>query len=372
VLAVANAVLESQGQGARRLVATQDDGPLPTVTSYATDVDEARAVARWARRGQPSVPWRHVAVLARTNAQLLLFEQAFRAADVPYRVRGGPSFLQRPAVREALAELRRRSPGAAFSVLAPDLDEMARAAGDDDGPAPGPDAGAGRPKDGRPTTGREGSAREDLENLARLAREQLALDPAATLEGFLAWLVASLGRDDHQSDGDGVELATFHAAKGLEWPVVFLTGLERGLVPIAHAETPEARAEERRLLYVAVTRARHQLHCSWSERRTFGARTSSRAPSPYLDVVEAAVRALREAGRQREVALVGFDDFPLADVLEPALTVVRQDVARIGATVGDLLFSRLDGDTTEPRQVVIRPTLVARGSGELPAPPAGR
>jgi LacI family transcriptional regulator len=84
------------------------------------------------------------------------------------------------------------------------------------------------------------------------------------------------------------------------------------------------------------------------------------------------VRALREAGRQREVALVGFDDFPLADVLEPALTVVRQDVARIGASVGDLLFRRLDGDTAEPRQLVISPTLVARGSGELPAPPAGR
>jgi LacI family transcriptional regulator len=85
-----------------------------------------------------------------------------------------------------------------------------------------------------------------------------------------------------------------------------------------------------------------------------------------------AVRALREAGRQREVALVGFDDFPLADVLEPALTVIRQDVARIGASVGDLLFRRLDGDTAVPREVVIRPTLVARGSGELPAPPAGR
>jgi LacI family transcriptional regulator len=85
-----------------------------------------------------------------------------------------------------------------------------------------------------------------------------------------------------------------------------------------------------------------------------------------------AVRALREAGRQREVALVGFDDFPLADVLEPALTVIRQDVARIGASVGDLLFGRLDGDTAVPREIVIRPTLVARGSGELPAPPVRR
>ena len=80
-----------------------------------------------------------------------------------------------------------------------------------------------------------------------------------------------------------------------------------------------------------------------------------------------AVRGLRDAGRQHEVALVGFDDFPLADVLEPALSVVRQDVARIGASVGELLFSRLDGDTGEPRHVRIEPTLVPRGSGELPA-----
>ena len=64
---------------------------------------------------------------------------------------------------------------------------------------------------------------------------------------------------------------------------------------------------------------------------------------------------------------MGFDDFPLADVLEPALSVVRQDVARIGASVGELLFRRLDGDTGEPRHIRIEPTLVTRGSGELAA-----
>jgi len=78
------------------------------------------------------------------------------------------------------------------------------------------------------------------------------------------------------------------------------------------------------------------------------------------------VRALREAGRQHRVALVGFDDFPLADVLEPALTVIRQDVGRIGACVGELLFARLDGDTSEPKHVLVQPTLVIRGSGEIP------
>lgn len=81
-----------------------------------------------------------------------------------------------------------------------------------------------------------------------------------------------------------------------------------------------------------------------------------------------AVRALAERGLQREVALIGFDDFPLADLLDPPLTVVQQDVARIGATVADLLFDRIDGDTAPPRHIVLQPTLVKRGSGEIPPP----
>jgi LacI family transcriptional regulator len=67
----------------------------------------------------------------------------------------------------------------------------------------------------------------------------------------------------------------------------------------------------------------------------------------------------------RSVALVGFDDFPLADLLEPGLTVVRQNVRRIGTEVAQMLFSRLDGDQQPPRHVVVEPTLVVRGSGEI-------
>src|SRR5205085_6200034 len=103
-----------------------------------------------------------------------------------------------------------------------------------------------------------------------------------------------VGGDEPARTGDVVELATFHAAKGLEWPLVFVAGLERGLVPIAQADTPAARAEERRLLYVAVTRAEQELHCSWAERRTFGTKTLGRSPSAYLPAVEAAVKAAAE------------------------------------------------------------------------------
>jgi DNA helicase-2/ATP-dependent DNA helicase PcrA len=112
----------------------------------------------------------------------------------------------------------------------------------------------------------------------------------------VAHLAGTLADEDPMVAGDAVELLTFHKAKGLEWPTVFVTGLERGLVPIAYAETPAALAEERRLLYVAITRAGRDLRLSWAQRRSLGARTMSRQPSPYLAVIGAALDALAPGG----------------------------------------------------------------------------
>src|SRR5947209_9674888 len=219
------------------------------------------------RRQNPALPWSGMAVLARTNAQLLLFEEACTASGVPHRVRGEGPFLGQPEVRQALNELRRLPLTSPLSPAIVDLEEMAA---DGEG---------------------DGDRRLRLEGLVRLAREHSALDQAATIDSFFAWLRATVGGDEPARGGNVVELATFHSAKGLEWPVVFVVGLERGLVPIAQADTPAARAEERRLLYVAVTRAEHELHCSWAERRTFGARTLTRSPSAYLPAIEAAAKA---------------------------------------------------------------------------------
>jgi LacI family transcriptional regulator len=83
------------------------------------------------------------------------------------------------------------------------------------------------------------------------------------------------------------------------------------------------------------------------------------------DLAVGAFRALRALGLTHRVAVVGFDDFPMADLIDPPLTVVRQNVERIGAEVGRLLFSRIDGDSTPPQRVVIEPSLVVRGSGEI-------
>jgi LacI family transcriptional regulator len=82
-----------------------------------------------------------------------------------------------------------------------------------------------------------------------------------------------------------------------------------------------------------------------------------------------AIRALRDLGLEHRVALVGFDDLPLSDMLKPAVTVVAQDPAAIGTSACDLLFSRMDGDDSPPRLVTIKTRLLVRGSGEIPPPP---
>ena len=78
-----------------------------------------------------------------------------------------------------------------------------------------------------------------------------------------------------------------------------------------------------------------------------------------------AIRALHRLGMAGQIALVGFDDFPLADIVDPPLTVIRQNVGAIGAEVAQRLFARIDGDTSPPRHVVLAPELVERGSGEI-------
>jgi LacI family transcriptional regulator len=82
------------------------------------------------------------------------------------------------------------------------------------------------------------------------------------------------------------------------------------------------------------------------------------------------IRALRRARREREIALIGFDDVSLADMLDPAISVVAQDPQALGRAAADQLFRRLDGDTGPAVNLVVPVNLVARGSGEIDPPRA--
>lgn len=246
------------------------DGPVPDARTYADEHSEARGVARAVRAAlNRGLAPRSVAVLYRTNAQSAAFEATFSALDIPFRIAGAARFVDRPEVRALLDELAATDRGRSHSLISHLADLDAMAAGEDD-PSP--------------------ERREHAEALAELGRDYLAAEGAAgTLGGFMSWLRASMHSDDGPS-GDAVDLMTFHRAKGLEWAAVWVTGLEQGLVPVARAKTPAAIAEERRLLHVALSRARRELHLSWAASRRFKGRNAKRRPSPYLEAVLAANR----------------------------------------------------------------------------------
>jgi DNA helicase-2/ATP-dependent DNA helicase PcrA len=132
--------------------------------------------------------------------------------------------------------------------------------------------------------------REHVDALARLGHEYVTAEGGAgSLDGFLAYLNTALRGEDGPETGESIELLTFHRAKGLEFDTVWVTGLEQGLVPISFADTPSQRAEERRLLYVACSRAERALHLSWAQERTIGVRVARRRPSPWVAVIHQAI-----------------------------------------------------------------------------------
>jgi len=272
VVAVANQLIRS----AAPLAAQRPPGPRPVLTEYPDDTAEAAGLAGRVRALLAAgVPASQIAVMVRINADTERFELALAEAGLPYVVRGAERFYERPVVRQALVLLRGAARGVgAVAESGDSLPDSVRHVLTGIGLTPSPPSGPG------------GTAREKWESLtaiAQLADEMHAARPEATLADFSAELTqrAELG---HAPAVDGVTLASMHAAKGLEWDAVLLPGLVEGLMPIVHARTAEAVEEERRLLYVAVTRAREYLYLSWSSARAAGGR-GGRQRSRFLDGV---------------------------------------------------------------------------------------
>ncbi|WP_298890344.1 ATP-dependent DNA helicase UvrD2 [uncultured Serinicoccus sp.] len=287
IVHLANLVLASGGRQrdtSADLVAQAGDGPTPVLTSYPDDEAEAAGVADGVRAlldaGQEAS---EIAVLYRTNGQSEVLESALARAGIPYLVRGGERFFSRAEVRNAIVLLR----GAVRS---------------DDGTQPLGDqvrhvlAGAGwapRPPEG---SGAVRERWESLQALVLLADSLAEQAPGARTSD----LVAELDRraqEQHAPTVQGITLASLHAAKGLEWDAVFLVGASDGLLPITLADTPARVEEERRLLYVGLTRARHRLTVSWAGARSPGAR-SSRSVSPFLASAAGVLGAGAQPGRR--------------------------------------------------------------------------
>ncbi len=359
ILAAASAVIDrNPDRIGKRLWTSASPGPpvrlfraLDEREEAAFVVDRIEEAIRAGRRAEDH------AILYRSNAQSRVFEEALLARRIPYRVYGGLRFFERAEVKDALAYLRliahRHDDGAFERAIAVPprgigertlaaLRERARAAGlslwDSALAELGGSLIAGKAREALRSFlvligelsgmrsrvplevlvhsalersgllarhGNEGrergeSRRENLEELANVAARFAASDEdrAAGLDDLAAFLAhAALEAGEHEAGAgsDAVQLMTLHAAKGLEFPRVFLVGMEEGLFPSRYAlEDPAGLAEERRLAYVGITRARHELYLSWAEvRHLFGSAQYQR-PSRFLnDLPEDATESLR-------------------------------------------------------------------------------
>jgi DNA helicase-2/ATP-dependent DNA helicase PcrA len=338
VIGVANQILAgARGAAARQRItlrAQRPDGPQPRFSAYADEVDEAAAVAdRIAQLTSAGTAPRDIAVLFRVNAQSEAYEQALAEKGIPYVVRGAERFFDRAEVRQAAMLLRTAARTQTTGAEAPNLvtavqDVLAALGWTPTAPTA------------------TGAVRERWESLAAvvaLAEEVAAAQPTAGLAELSAELDARAAAQ-HAPSADGVTLASLHAAKGLEWDAVFVVGVQEGTIPISLADTPAQVEEERRLLYVGVTRARKHLHLSWSLARTPGSR-AHREPSHFLNDVLASTSRTATRSRVRARDNRAADRAARCRICKrPLNDAVERKLGRCGqcpSTLDEQLFDRL-------------------------------
>ncbi|HEV8372044.1 MAG TPA: ATP-dependent DNA helicase UvrD2, partial [Actinomycetota bacterium] len=287
VLALANRLLAAtpgRGPGAgKRLVATRPSGPEPAVVAFENAEREVRAVVgEVGRLAGAGIDPDEVAVLVRTNAQIPPFEEALAAAGIRYQVRG-ELFFRRTEVLRAVGVLRSRTARAAGGGLVDALEaiwfERFGFRRDDE-----PDGEEARQRHASLVTLLGIAERlEARPGGSGTGAEEEAADAVAGMALFLEE-VGRRAAQEAEGTGGGVNLLTYHRAKGLEFDAVLLPAIEEGVLPIRQASTPAEVAEERRLLYVGLTRARVHLWLSWAARRAGpSGREQPRKPSRFLD-----------------------------------------------------------------------------------------
>ena len=244
-------------------------GPVPSITAFDSDSAEARGVANAiADEIAAGTPPESIAVLYRINAQSQAIETALADAGVASVVRGSTRFFDQREIKEALMLLRGATITTAVEPLFKTVSDVLRS--------------IGWSQDPPETRGAVRDRWESLNALMKLAEEAPA---GTTLRQFVDELFERQS-GQHEPTMSAVTLASLHSAKGLEWDSVYLVGLSEGLVPISYAKDKTAVDEERRLLYVGVTRARKKLALSWSASQGTG-RSGQRQPSQFLREIRA-------------------------------------------------------------------------------------
>lgn len=267
IIEVANQVLAKDSSDTFSLHATRESGPEVTQMTYPDDVAEAKGIAeKIAEQVRSGVAPRDIAILYRINSQSEVFEAELGAYNIPFTLRGAERYFERPEVKTALLHLRAGLVGDSTKSLTSTVTDILSSVG---WTVQAPDAGRAALEKW-----------ESLNTLVELAREFEHQNPQAVLPDFVSML-DKRNEQEHVPTANAVTLASIHSAKGLEWESVFLAGLSEGLMPIIHAKSPAEFSEERRLFYVAVTRAKTNLHLSWAQARNPGT-TAHREISPFL------------------------------------------------------------------------------------------
>ncbi|MDA8081223.1 MAG: ATP-dependent DNA helicase UvrD2 [Actinomycetota bacterium] len=270
ILSLAQSVLKGNHNTSKidtQLIPHLPDGPIPSIRTFSDSRAEAHSVARLAKLShQPKTSWSDIAVLARTNAQLVPFQKIFKDLAIPTFLAGETRYLLQSEVRTLVKSLEREDSRLRGSSLFSWLEGVVN-----------------QSIQSYPETG---SASDNLNLFLELSREFLSNVPDGDSRSLAQWLKTEAQSATDESLRDSVVLTTFHKAKGLEWRTVFIVGMEDGLVPIARAQSREAMLEEQRLLYVAITRAKMNVTLTWARERSFNDRNLKREPSPYLATIQ--------------------------------------------------------------------------------------
>lgn len=262
IVTLANYVMRDR-PGALELVAQTQQGPQPTLSEYPDDHAEARAVADAISADIASgIKPEDIAVLYRINVQAIALEQALSDRGISFHVHGATRFFDMPDVKQAIMALRGASVSVTGEPLFKSVSDVLRSLGWTQEPPAG--GGALR-------------AKWDALNALMVMADEAS--PETTFREFTDELITRQ-QSQHEPNRHAVTLASVHSSKGLEWKSVYVIGLSEGLFPISYATTLDAVAEERRLLYVAITRAQEKLSLSWAR---YGHNTSiARQPSRFV------------------------------------------------------------------------------------------